>query len=119
MGEGATVAVAAMTLAGTTVAGLIWVVKYFAKTLSQDLKEHTKAAQQQRQASLKAAKASMSLEKTVKEVGKQAEITGLNSQEQLRFMKKLNGKLENAIVQKVTEQTVTHQTVQHVEEVKE
>lgn len=106
------IALAALALAATTVGGLIWVMKYFAKTLSQDLKEHTKAAVQQREASLKSAKASDSLKKTVEKVGNQAELTSRNSEEQLKFMKKLNGKLEGAIVQKVTEQTVEHQTVE-------
>jgi len=69
------VAIASITLAGTTVAGLIWVMKYFAKELTKDLKEHTKAALQQREASLKSANASASLEKTVKKVGKQAELS--------------------------------------------
>lgn len=106
------VALAAIALAATTVGGLVWVMKYFAKTLTHDLKEHTKAVVQQREASLKSAEASMSLEKTVKQVGKQAQLSAANSQEQLKFMKKLNGKLEGAIVQKVTEQTVQHQTVE-------
>lgn len=105
------VAIASISLAGTTVAGLIWVMKYFAKTLSQDLQEHTKAAVQQREASLKSALASDSLERTVRKVGEQAELSAKNSEEQLKFMKKLNGKLEGAIAQKVTEQTVEHQTI--------
>ena len=33
------------------------------------------------------------------------------SHEVLTFMKRLNGKLEGAVIQKVTEQTVEHQTV--------
>lgn len=106
------VALAAIALAGTAVGSLVWVMKYFAKTLTADLKEHTKAVVQQREASLKSAKASISLERTVKQVGQQAELSAKNSQEQLIFMKKLNGKLEGAIVQKVTEQTVQHQTVE-------
>jgi len=110
-GDGS-VSLAAIALAATTIGGLIWVLKYFAKTLSDDLKEHTKAAQQQRDASLKAANASVSLEKTVAQVGAQAELSAANSEEQLKFMKKLNGKLENAIIQKVTEQHVEHQTIE-------
>lgn len=106
------VALSAIALAGTAIGGVIWLAKYFARELSKDLQAHTKAAEQQREASLQAANASVSLEKTVKEVGKQAKLTGKNSEEQLKFMKKLNGKLENAIVQKVTEQTVVHQTVE-------
>ena len=105
------VALAAIALAGTSIAGVIWIAKYFAKELTKDLKAHTLAAEQQRQASLKSAEASISLEKTVSKVGAQAELSAANSQEQLKFMKKLNGKLENAVIQKVTEQTVEHQTI--------
>lgn len=72
-----TVALAAISLALTTVGGLIWVVKYFAETLSKDLKEHTAAA-------IKQAK---------------------SSDEVLRFMKNLNGKLEGAFVAKVKEKS--------------
>lgn len=105
------VAIAAIGLASTAVVGLIWVVKYFAKELSNDLKEHTKAAQAQQEAAIKSTEASVSLEKTVKDVGRKAELSAKTSEEQLEFMKKLNGKLENAIVQKVSEQRVEHQTV--------
>ncbi len=98
------VALAAIALAGTTVTALIWVVKYVTKELAKDLKEHTKA-------SIAAAKASDELKATVASVGRQAELSAANSEEQLKFMKKLNGKLENAIIQKVTQQTVEHQTV--------
>lgn len=38
------------------------------------------------------------------------------SHEVLTFMKKLNGKLENATIQKVTEQTVEHQTINKQDE---
>lgn len=69
------VALAAIALATTTVACLVWVVKYLAKTLSKDLQEHTKAAQSQTRA----------------------------SNEVLKFMKNLNGKLENAYVEKASE----------------
>lgn len=102
------VALAAIGLAATTIGGLIWVLKYVTHELSKDLREHTKA-------SIAAAAASKSLEGTVKKVGQQAELSAANSEEQLKFMKKLNGKLENAIIQKVTQQTVEHQTVQSQE----
>jgi len=98
------VALAAIALAATTIGGLIWVLKYVTRELSKDLKEHTKA-------SIASAAASKSLEATVEKVGAQAELSAANSEEQLKFMKKLNGKLENAIIQKVAEQTVEHQTV--------
>lgn len=103
------VPLAALGIVATTVAGIIWLAKYFAKTLAEDLKEHTKA-------SIAAANASKSLEKTVSKVGAQAELSAANSEEQLKFMKKLNGRLETAVIQKVAEQTVTHQTVEHTEQ---
>lgn len=107
-----TVSLAAIGLAATLAGGIIWLAKYFAKELSVDLKEHTRAA-------TNLSVASKSLQATVEKVGKQAEVSAKNSEEQLKFMKKLNGKLENAIIQKVAEQNVEHQTVHHVEEVKE
>lgn len=109
------VALAAIALASTAIAGIIWLAKYFAKEFVKDLKEHTKAAIQQREASLKSAKASEALEKTVSYVGAQAELSAKNSEEQLKFMRKLNGRLEHAVIQKVQEQTVQFQTVQHKE----
>lgn len=88
------VALAAIGLAGTTVTGIIWVVRYFAKTLSKDLREHTKAAVRQAQASKEQVKA---------------------SKEVLEFMKNLNGKLANITHQTIQEQNVTHQTIEHEE----
>jgi hypothetical protein len=70
-----TVALAAIALAATTVAGLVWVVKYLAKTLTVGLKEHSAAAHDQAKA----------------------------SKEVLKFMKNLNGKLENAYIEKAKE----------------
>jgi hypothetical protein len=102
------VSIAALALAATTVAGLVWVVKFFAKELSKDLREHTKAAMQQQDASLKSAQASERLRETVEKVGK-------NAEEQYQFMKNLNGKLAKATIQTVQEQTVEHQTVKHKE----
>lgn len=99
-----TVAIAAISLAGATVTGLIWVMKYFAKTLSHDLKEHTKAAINQTIASKDSAAASREQKAA--------------SQEVLMFMKNLNGKLAKATIQTVQEQTVEHQTVQHSDTMK-
>ena len=76
---GAEVALAALGLAATSIGGLIWVVKYLANTLSKDLKEHTKAAVELQVASKAQTRA---------------------SNEVLVFMKKLNGKLENAVIEK-------------------
>jgi len=106
------IALASIALAATTVGALVWVMKYFAKQLTQDIKEHTRAAVQQREASLKSATASEQLEKTVRTVGK-------NSEQQLKFMKALNGKLAKATIQTVQEQNVEHQHVHESEKVKE
>lgn len=76
------ITLAAIGLAATTVAALIWVVKYFAQTLSKDLQEHTKAAT---------------------ELTAAAKAQGKASKEVLTFMKKLNGKLEGAVQAKVDE----------------
>lgn len=113
--NGSEVALAAIALAGTAFAGVVWLAKYFARELSEDLKAHTKAAEQQKEASLKSAKASEKLERTVDRVGKQAELSARNSEEQLIFMKALNGKLAKATIQTVQEQTVEHQTVKSQE----
>jgi hypothetical protein len=90
------VAIAAIALAASSVAGLIWLAKFVAKTLGEDLKEHTKAA-------INATRASKEQIKASKEV--------------LVFMKNLNGKLAKATIQTVKEQNVEHQTVQHTQDV--
>lgn len=97
------VALAAIGLALTTVGGLVWVMKYFAKTLSVDLKEHTKAAVEQTVAAKEATQASKNQLQGSKEV--------------LAFMKNLNGKLAKATIQTISEQHIEHQHVEH-EEVK-
>lgn len=88
-GNGA-IALAAIGLAASSVAGLIWLAKFVAKTLGEDLKEHTRAA-------INATEASKQQTKASKEV--------------LTFMKNLNGKLAKATIQTVQEQNVAHQTV--------
>lgn len=75
--ENTTVSIAALGLLGTVIGCLVWVVKYFANTLSKDLQEHTKAALEQAK----------------------------SSEEVLKFMKNLNGKLEGAFVEKVKEKS--------------
>lgn len=84
------VALAAIGLAASSIAGLIWLAKFVAKTLGNDLQEHTKAAIQATEASKQQVKA---------------------SKEVLTFMKNLNGKLAKATIQTVQEQKVEHQTV--------
>lgn len=76
------ITLAAIALAATTVGALIWVVKYFAQTLSDDLKEHTKAATELASAAKEQSKA---------------------SKEVLTFMRKLNGKLDGAVKDKYIE----------------
>lgn len=99
------VAIAAIALAGTAIAGVIWTAKYFARTLSQDLKEHTKAAVEQRVASQDAALAS-------REQAQASQKSAYASQQMLTFMKALNGRLSKITQQVVDEQTVHHQTVE-------
>lgn len=84
------VSLAAIALAVTAVGGVIWLAKYLARTLSKDIREHTIAATQLTMAAEEQTKA---------------------SNEVLKFMRKLNGKLEGAVIQKVAEQTVEHQTI--------
>lgn len=79
------VALAAIGLAATTVGALIWVVKFIASELTSAIREHTKAAMKQAEASRK-----------------QTE----SSEEVLKFMKNLNGKLEGAFVAKVKEKSL-------------
>lgn len=69
------VALAAIGVLGAAVGGIVWVAKFGLKTLSNDLQEHTKAAIKQAQA----------------------------SEEVLTFMRNLNGKLENATIQKAAQ----------------
>ena len=75
---------ATLALLGTTIAAIIWMVKYLAGELSKDLREHTKAATQLAEAAKEQKKA---------------------SNEVLLFMKNLNGKLESATIQKVAEKS--------------
>jgi len=72
MTQGAEVSLAAIALAASMGAAVVWLAKYFAKELSKDLREHTKAALAQTEA----------------------------SKEVLTFMKKLNGKLPKLVEEK-------------------
>lgn len=107
MGE-TTVAVSSLGLAGTLAAALIWTLKYFLKKLSKDMQEHTKAAVLSAEAAkdqaasnryvakalIRRAEADESLKEIIENVNN-------SSHEQYLFMKKLNGKLEDAIKNKV------------------
>lgn len=88
------VALAAIGLATSSVGGLIWLAKFVAKTLGEDLKAHTIAANKQTAASKKQTEA---------------------SQEVLKFMKNLNGKLAKITKQTIQEQDIKHQTVHKVD----
>lgn len=92
------VALAALGLTGSTIAALVWVVKYLANTLSKDLQEHTKAALKQQLAS--------------KEQATAARKSTAASNEMLIFMKALNGKLRKATIQTIQEQKVERQTIE-------
>ena len=71
------VALAAIALAGTTVGALIWFMKWLANNFIVALEKNTQAAERQAEA----------------------------SDEVLKFMKNLNGKLEGAFVAKVKEKS--------------
>ena len=73
------VSLAAIGLAVTAVGAVVYVVKYLAETLSQDLREHTKAATELAQAA-----------KEQKEA----------STEVLTFMRRLNGTLPRSVEEK-------------------
>lgn len=89
MNDGA-VALAALGVLGTTVGLMAWVVKKVLGDVAPALNKHAETAE--------------SLAGAVK---KNTE----SNQELLTFMRRLNGKLEGAYVQKVQEQTVEHQTI--------
>ena len=119
MVESNTVSLASLGIVATSLAAIIWVAKYFASTLSADMREHTKASVELKLAAIdqtkshkyvaralvKFSSAMESLEKTTKEVGEESRQNNL-------FMRKLNGKLEKAIIQEVKEQKVKHQHIE-------
>jgi len=84
------VAIAALGVLATSVGLMAWVVKKVLGDVAPALDNHAKSAD--------------GLNEAVK---KNTE----SNEELLVFMQRLNGKLENAVIQKVSEQTVEHQTV--------
>lgn len=91
------VALAAIGVLGTAVVGMVWVIKFALSKLSKDLQEHTKAA--------------MSQSETNKKVSASIDTYSHQNEELLAFMKNLNGRLQNAVIQKVEEQYVARQTI--------
>lgn len=91
------VSLAALAIVATTVAGIIWLAKYFAKTLSKDLREHTKAAIAQADSNGKLAQSNDKLTIAV---------DGMQS-----LLDSLNGKVAKAVVQTIQEQNVEHQVI--------
>jgi negative regulator of sigma E activity len=69
------------------------------KTLAKSVDRNTKASK----------KHLLAIDKQIEASSKQRDA----SHEVLTFMKKLNGKLEGAVIQKVTEQNIEHQHVEH------
>lgn len=94
--ENTEVALALIALTATSIGGIIWLAKYFAKELSADLRAHTEAAVTQTEA-LK--RLQRTTERQVAASDKHAEI----QHETLSFMKNLNGKLEGAVISKADE----------------
>jgi uncharacterized membrane protein len=86
-------------------------VVIFLKFISDERKIREKSIEQMYRSVDKNTKAS---EKHIKAIATQVDASKKQreaSHEVLIFMKKLNGKLEGAVVQKVAEQTVEHQTI--------
>lgn len=77
--NGDEISLAAIALAASAVGGIMWLAKYFARELSVDLREHTRAATQLAQAAKEQKHA---------------------SNEVLVFMKRLNGTLPRSVEEK-------------------
>jgi len=92
-----TVAIAALGVLATTVGLMAWVVKKVLGDVAPALAKHADTADHLSKMVIG------NTESTNKQI--------LASDELLIFMRRLNGKLENAVIQKVAEQTVEHQTV--------
>lgn len=84
------VAVAALGVLATSIGLMAWVVKKVLGDVAPALNNHAKTATDLSNA-----------------VNKNTE----SNNELLKFMKRLNGKLENAVIQKVSEQNVENQIV--------
>lgn len=95
MGESTSVALAALGVLATSVGLMAWVVKKVLGDVAPALTKHAKTAN--------------TLADAVKK-------NTQSNNELLKFMRRLNGKLEHAVIQKVSEQTVQHQTVQHTKD---
>lgn len=92
MTDGA-VALAALGVLGTTVGLMAWVVKKVLGDVAPALNKHADTA----------TNLAGAVEKNTE-----------SNQELLEFMKKLNGKLEGALIQKVSEQNVETQNVNQI-----
>lgn len=88
------VAIAALGVLATSVGLMAWVVKKVLGDVAPALNHHAETA--------------TNLSDAVK---KNTE----SNEELLKFMKRLNGKLEHAVIQKVAEQTVEHQHIKSQE----
>lgn len=101
MQENSTVAIAALGVLATSVGLMAWVVKKVLGDVAPALTKHAETAE----------KLASMVEANTTETNKSAK----SSDELLKFMKKLNGKLEHATIQKVAEQRVEHQHVKSQE----
>jgi len=88
------VALAALGVLATSVGLMAWVVKKVLGDVAPALTKHAQTAAELSESVLK---------------------NTASNDEMLKFMKKLNGRLENAVVQKVADQHVEHQHVTHKE----
>lgn len=96
-GAGTTeVLIASLALVGTSIGGLLWAMKYFARTLGKDLVAHTKAAQAQTRTNKEVAKM-MDTNTKAMDANTKA------NEEVLLFMRNLNGRLAKATVETIKE----------------
>lgn len=88
------VAIAALGILGSSVGLMAWVVKKVLGDVAPALARHAETAED----------LSIAVKRNTEA-----------SDELLTFMRRLNGRLDHAVIQKVAEQRVEHQTVEHVE----
>lgn len=86
------VAIAALGILATSIGLMAWVVKKVLADVAPALNNHAKSADG---------------------LNKAVDKNTASNDELLKFMRKLNGKLEHAVIQKAAQQNVEHQTVEN------
>lgn len=100
MTSDSSVAIAALGVLATSVGLMAWVVKKVLGDVAPALLKHAETAE----------KLSGMVENNTNSTEKNTQ----SNDELLKFMRKLNGKLEHAVIQKVAEQNVEHQHVKEI-----